>query len=313
MSGAHKVAASGAKPASTPRCSLQPSHCPSSIDDPTYPEDAAFWPDVDDLVTEDDTPVDNIFSEKQQRLLTEPLYSARSESVFRRMANVGLFYRTHHPPLVPDMLLSLGVRSRRTSGASRIAPISFGSSASRRTWWSRWSPTAKATRWTASSPTTRPSASSIYAVFDPEQLLGERLLRLHELHGATYVERAGLWMPDIDLGLCLWEGSYEGMPARWLRWCDAAGEPIATGAERQGRRAIDARRGQQPAIQPVEVAAGQDLRLQFGRDVETAASQQLYDGMRPALGFALRPALRLALLASPSFGDPRSSTSSRSA
>lgn len=31
--------------------------------------------DVEDIVTEDDTPVDNLFSEKQRRLLTEPLYT----------------------------------------------------------------------------------------------------------------------------------------------------------------------------------------------------------------------------------------------
>lgn len=35
-----------------------------------------FLPRVDDLVTEDDTPVDNIFSAKQHRLLVEPLYSS---------------------------------------------------------------------------------------------------------------------------------------------------------------------------------------------------------------------------------------------
>lgn len=28
------------------------------------------WPDISGLITEDDTPVDNIFSEKQQRMLT---------------------------------------------------------------------------------------------------------------------------------------------------------------------------------------------------------------------------------------------------
>ena len=32
--------------------------------------------DIESLVTEDDTPVDNMPSEKQQRLLTEPLYSS---------------------------------------------------------------------------------------------------------------------------------------------------------------------------------------------------------------------------------------------
>jgi hypothetical protein len=38
---------------------------------------AVFPPAVDHLVTEDDTPVDSFFSEKQLRLLTEPLYSSR--------------------------------------------------------------------------------------------------------------------------------------------------------------------------------------------------------------------------------------------
>ena len=33
-------------------------------------------PDIQNLVTEGDTPVDNMPSEKQQRLLTEPLYSS---------------------------------------------------------------------------------------------------------------------------------------------------------------------------------------------------------------------------------------------
>ncbi|MDG4550630.1 MAG: hypothetical protein P9F19_15370 [Candidatus Contendobacter sp.] len=32
--------------------------------------------EMENLVTEDDTPVDNILWEKQQRLLTEPLYGA---------------------------------------------------------------------------------------------------------------------------------------------------------------------------------------------------------------------------------------------
>jgi len=44
-------------------------------------------PNVDHLVTEDDTPVDNVFSEKQQRLLTEPLYASyRLEAMeFRKL------------------------------------------------------------------------------------------------------------------------------------------------------------------------------------------------------------------------------------
>ena len=55
--------------------------------------------EMENLVTEDDTPVDNILSEKQQRLLTEPLYGAWSgpdqhapgHRPFLALANVGLF------------------------------------------------------------------------------------------------------------------------------------------------------------------------------------------------------------------------------
>ena len=70
-------------------------------------------PNVDHLVTEDDTPVDNIFSEKQQRLLTETLYASWTgpgpDRPFVAMSNVGLFFHVRKPPLVPDALLSLDV------------------------------------------------------------------------------------------------------------------------------------------------------------------------------------------------------------
>jgi hypothetical protein len=68
-----------------------------------------YLPAVEHLVTEDDTPVDNTFSEKQQRLLTESLYSSWAGHQFVAMANVGLFFSVHQPPLVPDVLLSLDV------------------------------------------------------------------------------------------------------------------------------------------------------------------------------------------------------------
>ena len=83
---------------------------PSKIPQALPPE---LHPDVEHLVTEDDTPVDNVFSEKQQRLLTEPLYSSPGwvgkDRKFIALANVGLFYAIRQPPYVPDMLLSLDV------------------------------------------------------------------------------------------------------------------------------------------------------------------------------------------------------------
>jgi hypothetical protein len=67
--------------------------------------------DISHLSIEGDTPVDNLQSEKQQRLLVEPLYSSKPiPSPFLAAANVGLFYILKGDPVVPDMMLSLGVQ-----------------------------------------------------------------------------------------------------------------------------------------------------------------------------------------------------------
>src|SRR5205823_8205247 len=82
------------------------------------PVDAAAL--VENLVTENDTLVDHLFSEKQQPLLTEPLYSSWTPPAsaehpttprpFIAAANVGIFASIHAPPLVSDVFLSLDVR-----------------------------------------------------------------------------------------------------------------------------------------------------------------------------------------------------------
>ena len=56
--------------------------------------------------------MDNIYTEKQQRLLTEPLYSSWTNpdgKPFLALSNVGLFFAAAEPPLVPDAMLSLDV------------------------------------------------------------------------------------------------------------------------------------------------------------------------------------------------------------
>ncbi len=66
-------------------------------------------PDISHLVTEDDEPVDNWFSEKQQRLLPQVLYSSYKARKFVALANVGLFFTTHQPAIVPDVMVSLDI------------------------------------------------------------------------------------------------------------------------------------------------------------------------------------------------------------
>ena len=78
---------------------------------------AALGVDIETLVTDDDTPVDSMPSEKQQRLLTEPLFSSwggpGGGRTFVAAANVGVFPEPRNPALVPDMFLSLDVQVHR--------------------------------------------------------------------------------------------------------------------------------------------------------------------------------------------------------
>jgi Putative restriction endonuclease len=73
-------------------------------------EAAIFDIDISHLELEDDQPVDNFQSEKQQRLLAEPLYSSQVlPQPYIVAANVGIFYALYQDPIVPDAFLSLGV------------------------------------------------------------------------------------------------------------------------------------------------------------------------------------------------------------
>ena len=42
-----------------------------------------------------------------------------------------------------------------------------------------------------------------------------------------------IWLPDLQVGLGLWAGTFEGVPGPWLRWCDQAGEWFLTDTEQE--------------------------------------------------------------------------------
>jgi len=66
--------------------------------------------DYESLITEDDTPVDNLFSERQQQLLADSLYTNWTTSrIFMASANVGIYAIGSRIPIVPDMFLSMDV------------------------------------------------------------------------------------------------------------------------------------------------------------------------------------------------------------
>lgn len=197
-------------------------------------------PDVSNVVTEDDTPVDNLPSERQQRLLVEPLYGSWSgpppehegeRRPFLAAANVGLFAAAGEKPVVPDFFLSLDVTPR--------API-----------WEKKNRTyfffvfGKPPDLVLEVVSNREGDElggkrrkyermriPYYVVYDPEQQLSQQVLQAFELRGLTYAP-IDPWFEDIGLGLVEWKGEYEGMTDRWLRWHTRGGTLLPTGAER---------------------------------------------------------------------------------
>lgn len=193
-------------------------------------------PDYDAIITEDDTPVDNIFSEKQQRLLAESLYTSwpgpGEERPFLVLANVGLFYALHQPPFVPDALLSVDVR----------APDDLWPKPNRSYFiWMYGKPPDVVIEIVSNQKGGEDSTKlqayarigiTHYVIFDPGNQLGGGVLRVYTLHAGAYLPQPDRRCEGIGLGLMLWEGAYEGTTAVWLRWCDGEGHIIPTGAER---------------------------------------------------------------------------------
>jgi Uma2 family endonuclease len=72
-----------------------------------------------------------------------------------------------------------------------------------------------------------------YAVFDEFS----NRFRMFCLQGGQYVEAAisgqGFWLPEIELGLGIWSGFYQGSRGQWLRWYDRAGNWIPTLEEKE--------------------------------------------------------------------------------
>lgn len=45
------------------------------------------------------------------------------------------------------------------------------------------------------------------------------------------ITNSRIWLPELELGIGLWQGTYQGVPRLWLRWYDATGNWIPTPVE----------------------------------------------------------------------------------
>ncbi|MBM4067617.1 MAG: Uma2 family endonuclease [Planctomycetes bacterium] len=223
----------GVPPGSAPPVELDAYYNP---DDPTKPLPPELWPEVDHLVTEDDTPVDNMYSEKQMRLLTEPLYACwpgpGNDRPFLVTANVGLFYSAHEPAIVPDVLLSLDVKPRENLLIKRHRSYFI---------WEFGKPpdaiieivsNRVGDEFTRKAAVYATLGAPYYIVWDPDNLLDKGTLNIFALREKEYQPLADGRLPVIGLELVVWHGIFENVEADWLRWRLPEGNLIPTGAER---------------------------------------------------------------------------------
>lgn len=218
--------------------------------------------DISHLVIEDDTPVDNFQSEEQQRLLVEPLYSSKIlPAPFLAAANVGLFYKLNGDPIVPDMMLSLGVQrpddfSQRRNRSyfvwefGKVPDVCIEIVSNQEGDELVLSQRSRQRGKTAAKKEIYAQIGvRYYVVFDPLQQIQSQdemngaLLRVWSIAADGYTELTppegittpgqAVWLSGVGIGLTLWEGQFEEEVSRlWLRWCDQDGRVILTGAER---------------------------------------------------------------------------------
>lgn len=215
---------------------------------------------VQNLVTEDDEPVDNPFSEKQQRLLVDPLYSSWTPPAdpeepgrartFWAAANVGVFSSIRQPPVVPDVFVSVDVNPPEDWQKNRAyffwetgkAPDAVIEIVSNR----------KGGELSVKRQLYARLGVVFYVVFDPMQELGETILQCFILQGRHYQLLDRPFLPELGLGLTLWHGVFENREETYVRWCDQQGGILPTSHE---RASYEAERAEHEAERAERLAA----------------------------------------------------------
>lgn len=73
-------------------------------------------------------------------------------------------------------------------------------------------------------------------------------LRYFKLEGGRYQEQSlnstnpRVWLADLEVGLGLWQGTFEAVPGDWLRWCDRKGNWLLTDTEQIQAQLLQAAR-----------------------------------------------------------------------
>jgi Uma2 family endonuclease len=204
-------------------------------------------PDLEAIDIEGEKVVESVYPEKLYRLLAESLstnWAGPGEGrTFQVFTGVGLFYQVGRPGLCPDLMLALdiepgdpAIRANRSyfTWLRGKVPDLILEIVSDREGGEEDHKMREYQRLRVPN----------YVIYDPRNALGNGVLRSFDLPGQRYRRMDRHFYEIVGLGLTLWEGEYEGLHETWLRWCDANGQLIPTGAERV---AAEAQRAQAEA------------------------------------------------------------------
>lgn len=210
-------------------------------------------PTMYDLKSEDpeEPGLPDEFHDFQPQLLRETFQSSAYGEEERFMGtDINLYYDTRHPLWYkrPDWFLVLGVAGSTQQQEMRLSYVLWQESVPPYLVVELLSPGTEAedlrqsiravgkppTKWEVYERILR---VPYYVVFDRY----ENKVRGFRLEGTRYQELdqsdPGIWFEEVQLGLGVWQGSYQGVTGQWLRWCQRSGDWILTAAERAERLA----------------------------------------------------------------------------
>ncbi|MBM4255333.1 MAG: Uma2 family endonuclease [Deltaproteobacteria bacterium] len=229
------------------------------------------------LITEDDTPVDNLPSEKHQRLLTEPLYSSWAgpgkDRPVLAAANVGIFAQTRNPAIVPDMFLSLDVQVADDWWRKEHRSYFLGEFGKPPDLVLEIVSNTEGGGNTAKLQKYAWMRISFYVIFDPLRQVMDDVLTIYRLRDLGYERQDTPQFPPLKLGLTLWEGTFEGKHDTWLRWTDEHGVIIPTVKERADQEHQRAEQERQRAEQ--ERQRGDEERRRADQEHQRAEQERL--------------------------------------
>ena len=195
--------------------------------------------DYDSLITEDDTPVDNFYCEKQLRLLPESLKSSwERKEPYIVVADVGIYEDPPDTVIVPDVFLSLDVQYAEDIWKKKHRCYMIGI----------FGKPPELVIEVVSNKTGEEDTTKLfryekigvkyYVIFDPcFHILTSSKIKVYKLINGKYklhsedIEEC-IWLNELNVGMKVQQGIFEEMEADWLRWCDRKGNTLLTGYER---------------------------------------------------------------------------------